>query len=586
MSATATASSSRRIVFQLSRERKLFENSLAPVAAGYLSIFAKHIVDKQLVSDGAHQRLDLASLEIAQLRGFIACYADDITVTADQVKAGVFTAPPAGHSTTTSTIPTPLTGAQQRCYDAIKNCPSMKLRQFACGLKVPGTLDATLLATGGSAFLSKDKVAEFIARNASFPGPTADQIQAVTASAAPPVVGTPLAGSKHGRDRSCVSCQEVLVLQEAKNCTSCGASQAPRAKYSCRRADCNATWNQEAAKFCHECGLAVGYQCCGVNSPGIFCSMCGKKEPSPSLNHSRRPPVGQSLTSHHSSDFFSSFAGNTPGGATDADALEDQLEAFEQLAYMAADAAIAETWLALPRAARRLYVQRAYLPLAAFNKPNPVAQLAKLPRVSDYATAAVSATGVKLNLLPPSASLSPISCWSDFLESLGRLHLLDAHLRSDRVQQNAMDYNIIVGISQYGNYNKVLVWYETSARRAVFATSAGRSYPGIGVPPPSKIAAWTAGAIGDLTKARALDAAHPRPKPSTPTKKKTTLPQDLFRKAKASNICYSFNKAGCTSPSGHTADRDGTEVAVTHACVACDAADHGYAKCPTKPSAP
>ncbi len=598
---TTTAAASSRIVFQLQEDRKAFIEVLAPVAMAALQAFARHIATEGLVTEATHRSLDLESLSIDHLRKFIACYAPDLALTADQVRKGIYAAPvastlPVATSSSSHGSPPELTGLQQSCFQDIKNCSSIALRQYACDLGIPGYQSSALLTRHGNSALSKDLIARLIAKHAPAPGPSAgDVVGAHKARTAPSH-----AGRKHGRDERCIACAMVLSPSTAKMCQACGADQSPPppAKYSCRDAGCDATWDREDAKFCHTCGRATVYRCCGAVSAGSFCTMCGKKEETSSPDRSQPTSIaldastrggartsGQSPTHHHSTDFFSLSSGKTSARGVDADVLETMLIAYEQQAYTSSDATISEAWLALPPAARRLYVQRAYLPLAAFNRPNPAVQLAKLPRSPDFASAAFTASGVRLNLLP-STTLTSISSWSDFLESLSRLHLLDAHLRTDRVQRNAIDYNIIKGISDYAKYDKALLWYETAARRAVFATSAGTPYPGIGVPPASKIAAWTASAIGAMSKVQASAAAAPRPTPKTPTKKLNSLPTHLWHKAKTNLICFSYNKQGCSAADGHAAVRDGAEVAVAHLCVGCNSPDHGYASCPTKPASP
>ncbi len=580
-----------RVVFTLTSPRATFLSVLAPVQHSALLTFAKHIAAQDLVSDDGHKALDLESLEIDPLRKFIACYAEDITVTADQVRNQTFSAP---LDTNLGATAVTLDANEQACFDAIQSGGSRKLRAFAGKLQSQGHIQGysqdQLSKTNGNNKITKDNIARLIAKHAPTPKPSLEDINGNP----PPLGSEPLVGSKHPRDKECISCEVMLDPQTAKRCQDCGAAQTTAttptrgiAMFRCRDRRCNATWQREA-KMCHECGLPAKFTCCSTPSSGLHCTECGGRDPraapaprrtSGSAGLFSTPPK----TNTSRSDIV---GGHSLRGDTGVEAL---LRSYEHLAFNAQHPKVAECWLALHSKVRALYVNRKYIPLAAFNKQNPAAQLAKIPRNdSTSLDGAVSATGLRLNVMTSSISLPPITTWSDFLASQKTLHLLDAHLRADRVHHNVIDESTLTDISNYARLTDALIWYETAAKHAAYAPS----YGGVGRPSPAVIGSWTAKALSSLRantnvfpRTPGADTSHPGTRVRTPQlqhQKRPQLPQPMYIKAKADLLCYSFNKAGCHLQDGHDALRDGAPTKVAHRCVRCDSGTHGYGECPLK----
>jgi len=586
-SSSSVQHTSGRVVFTLTPPRATFLSVLAPVQHAALLIFAKHIAAQDLVSDDGHKALNLESLEIDPLRKYIACYAEDITVTADQVRNQTFTAP---LDTNLGAAAVTLDANEQACFDAIRSGGSRKLRAFAGELQSQGHIKGysqdQLSKTNGNNKITKDNIARLIAKHAPTPKPSLEDINGNPH----PLGSEPLAGFKHPRDKECISCEVMLDPQTAKMCQDCGAAQttatAPAggtAMFRCRDRNCNATWQREA-KRCHECGLPAKFTCCSTLSSGIHCTECGGRDPRAPPASKRTSGIAGLFSTPPKANASRSdiVGGHNLRGDIDVEAL---LQSYEHLAFNAQHPKVAECWLALHSKVRALYVSRKYIPLAAFNKQNPAAQLARIPR-NDSASldGAVSATGLRLSVMTSSISLPPITTWPDFLASQKTLHLLDAHLRADRVHHNVIDESTLTDISNYARLNDALIWYETAAKHAAYAPS----YGGVGRPSPAVIGSWTAKALSSL---RTNTSVVPPPRtpgadttvPGTRTPKRQ-LPQQMYVKAKADLLCYSFNKAGCNLQDGHDALRDGATTKVSHRCVLCDSGAHGYGECPLKSS--
>jgi hypothetical protein len=85
---SSTASSSARPRFALDHAQEAFYNgALEPLSKHHLAAFAKHLCEANLVTEVAHRTLALdPEVDLASLRKCIALYAQDLTISADDIR--------------------------------------------------------------------------------------------------------------------------------------------------------------------------------------------------------------------------------------------------------------------------------------------------------------------------------------------------------------------------------------------------------------------------------------------------------------------------------------------------------------------